>query len=274
MNTSVLLPAKCVKCHGHHGTIQAYKNCQRGDTQQCMSITPHGSHQNPVTGLTCTGYTPPVAPVMSEPDAGWRSKWVTKPQRELVKKLGGDVGRTFRAGQTRGTVSDYINELKAGTATVTDPMKAPNRTKTSIPMDFLMAVPDGYYASRPDSDHEYTFFRVSHPKSGQFKDAMKIQTQHGPDLHLFMVIWPSGSLTVYDKRWEDDFLLVTVDTNGCALAYARKLKHCCRCNTELTDPRSRWYGIGPDCEKKYDGETLIRIVDETRGPWKPGMDVD
>jgi len=273
--SSLMLPAKCAGCKGHHASVAAYQSCQRGELKQCIEASPHGRHTNPVTGLTCVGIAAlPAPPVATEPDAGWRSKWVTPAQRDLVKKLGGDVNRTYRAGQNRGTVSDYINELKAGTATVTDPMKAPNRSKTIIPMEFLMQVPDGYYASRPDSDHEYTFFRVSHPKSGNMKGAMKIQTQHGPDLDLFMVIWPSGSLTVYDKRWEDDFLLVTVDTNGCAIAYAKKLGKCCRCNTELTDARSRWYGIGPDCEKKYGGEDIIRIVDETKGPFKYGNDID
>lgn len=273
MSTLNLHKIKCAHCKGSHSSVGEVKDCARG-IKQCMSIAEHEQHTNPVTGLTCPGYTPAPSKMTERPALDWRNKWVTPKQRDEVKRLGGDVGRTYRAGQNRGTVSDYIDQLKKGTATVTDPMKAPNRTKTSIPMEFLTSVPDGYYASRPDSDHEYTFFRVSHPKSGQYKDTMKIQTQHGPDLDLFMVIWPSGALTVYDKRWEDDFLLVTVDQKGCAIAYAEKIGRCCLCGTELTDARSRWYGIGPDCEKKkFRAADIIRIVEETKGPFRYGADV-
>jgi hypothetical protein len=102
---------------------------------------------------------------------------------------------------------------------------------------------------------------------------LKIQTQHGPELKLFMVVWPSGSLTVYNKVPEDDFLLVCVDPNGTGLAYAMKIGKCCLCGTELTDPRSRWYGVGPDCEKnKSRAAVIIRTVEETKGVFRYGAD--
>jgi hypothetical protein len=59
-----------------------------------------------------------------------------------------------------------------------------------------------------------------------------------------------------------------VDPNGCALSYAEVLGHCCKCGKELTDPRSRWYGIGPDCEKR--NANHIRLVDESKGVFVHG----
>ena len=41
------------------------------------------------------------------------------------------------------------------------------------------------------------------------------------------------------------------------------------CGKTLTDERSRWYGIGPDCETRY--EESILESDQDRGPFVPSV---
>jgi hypothetical protein len=246
----------------------------------------HGTHSAVWEVRACAGApapTPPPPPVSTGP--AWRDKEVTSAQEYKVKALGGDVA--YAKTLTRGTCSDYIGQLMfnptpvaspepapavVAKATAEDPIRsAPNRVKSKIPMDFLRSVPDGYYAARPDSNHHFTFFRVSRPTKGHYKDTLKIQTQHGPDLKLFMVIWPDDRLEIHNLVPEDDFLFVTVDPNGTGMAYAQELQRCTLCGTELTDARSRWYCVGPDCEKKYArAQIIMRNVEETKGPFKYG----
>lgn len=148
---------------------------------------------------------------------------------------------------------------------------APNRVATKIPMMFLEDLRDGYYAARQQDDHAYTFFRVSRPKRGLYKGCLKIQTQHGPDYQLVMVVRPDQSVTVFNFAVEDELMIVCLDQPNCAFAYAEKMEACMRCNTELTDERSRYYGIGPECEKHW--PHMIELVDLKKGPYVPGADL-
>jgi hypothetical protein len=147
---------------------------------------------------------------------------------------------------------------------------APNRVKTSIPIDLLMKLKDGYYAATQTDENAMTFFRVSRPKSGQYKGSVKIQTQHGPDYKMMMEIWGDGErVYLHNTAVEDDLLLVCVDPNEANIKYANKLGRCCKCNTELTDARSRYFGIGPDCEKRH--PEIVEIIEDIRGPFKHGF---
>jgi hypothetical protein len=274
-----------IKHYDHsHGSVEEVKACSgiarwpqpatpAVPQKQCMSNVPHGPHTN--AAGHCKGYKV------------WRFDPVTEPQIEMVRKKGGDVA--YAKGLKKGTCSDYIESLIKGTAvpqpqvqpqvqsgpqSEPDPdprTSAPNRKTTKVPLPMLKAVDSGYYASRPDSNTPYTFFRISRPKptsKSKFRGALKIQTQHGPELRTDMVLWPSGQISVYDKRMEDDLLLVVVDPHGCARAYAAELGRCCRCNTELTDERSRFYGIGPECEKYW--PHIIAEVEAEKGTFKFG----
>lgn len=146
----------------------------------------------------------------------------------------------------------------------------PNRRQTKIPLGFLESLRDGYYATRLSSDDEYTFFRVSRPKIGRYQNHIKIQTQHGPDYELMMVVYPDKSVIVYDFKVEDELMLVCVTPYESNIAYAAKIGKCMRCNTELTDARSRHYGIGPECEKHW--PWIIEAVEDRKGPFVPGND--
>lgn len=53
-------------------------------------------------------------------------------------------------------------------------------------------------------------------------------------------------------------------------AYGQDAHRCGDCNRELKHPRSKHYGIGPECETKPENQYLIEIVDEANGglPWE------
>lgn len=207
---------------------------------------------------------PPPATVASSGLAGDR---VTQRQLDFIRDLGGDV--QLAVNYTKRGASLYIERLKKEQKKTVQ-QAAPNRQTTKIPLAMLHDVPDGYYATRQDSTRPYTFFRISRPKSGNFKGALKIQTQHGPDYKLALVVYPGDRVYWSNMAVEDDLLLVVVDKNGCAIAYAEKIGRCMRCNTELTDERSRWYGIGPECEKHW--PHMIDLINDRKGEYHPGWE--
>jgi hypothetical protein len=148
--------------------------------------------------------------------------------------------------------------------------KAPvsNAPTSKIPISMLKSLPNGYYAARQSSEEDWNFFRVSRPTKNEYKGCVKVQTQHGPNLKLALVLWPSEKVSLHNPRVENDMLLCSVDPNGCGMNYAEVLKHCCKCGKDLTDPRSRWYGIGPDCEKRH--EDHIERINESKGVFVHG----
>lgn len=199
-------------------------------------------------------YWPP-APVYT-PAA---TRLATAKQIAFIGKLGGD--KVYASTLSVEAASDYIKTLK----------KQENRPAmiTKIPIPMLQTVPDGRYATRMDSDQPYKFFRISRPKSGNYKGCIKVQTQHSEAYQLMMVVRPSGSVEVYDLRAEEELLLVLVDPSGAGIAYGEELGHCMRCGRELTDERSRWYGIGPECEKS--NQHIIDLVDDRKGSFRLGV---
>ena len=133
-----------------------------------------------------------VAPV-SPPVEG-----ATHRQVQYVGTLGGD--QDYAAGLTKKTCSDYINSLLAkGKKPVTAPTPAPApapvpsyrttvyRQERTKRQDFILGllpgIPDGYFAVSPDgSDAKVSFIRVKRPKSGEYKNCVKVQTQHSEQL--------------------------------------------------------------------------------------------
>lgn len=222
----------CGKCHNKHSSVEEVRHC-------------HLDVPAPVAYMT-TGYA-------------------TKKQIKYVSDLDGDVKWTTTL--TTKEASNYIKRLIArGKTVTTNPIKAaPNRQTTIVPLEMLLSVPEGRYAVRPDSNSKHTFFRVSRPKTGNLKGSFKLQTQHGEDYKLCLVVYPSGSLNWYDMSVEDDMALMVVNTSGAAIEYGQVIGRCCRCGKELTDERSRYFGIGPECEKAW--PHIIDIVTDTRGAY-------
>jgi hypothetical protein len=113
------------------------------------------------------------------------------------------------------------------------------------------------------------FFRVKvNKKKGNVKT---IQQAHGSVTGLTYTpshaLWPSGKITVYNWSNEDPISIVLADPHSAALLFAQHIGRCMRCNAALTDERSRWYGIGPECEK--DWPWVVPSVDENKGQYRP-----
>lgn len=142
----------------------------------------------------------------------------------------------------------------------------------TTPIEMIKTLRDGRYAVRPDSNTPYMFIRVTRPKRGNHRGALKIQTQHSEAYKDCIIIWPSGQVSVYDKRVDERLLLLVVDPVTASRNYGKELGRCCSCGRELTDERSRWYSIGPECEKHW--PEIINLTDEEHGhSYYPGCNV-
>lgn len=200
----------------------------------------------------------------SAPSTAFNTRMVTEAQLDFITKLGGDP--SYAGNLSRRDASAYIDNLKKRNARMTQ--DAPNRIKTKIPMDMLKGIQPGYYAMRKDENTPYRFYRVSLPKTGRFKGMMKIQSQHSEAYNMVMSLHlPTDSLRWYNMSCEDDILMLAVNQRACAVEYGQHIGRCCRCNKELTDERSRWFGIGPECEQHW--PHVLDMVADTKGDYVP-----
>lgn len=239
MSGAISLAIRCGRCGGRHCTVHEVKICY-GMIPQTVRIM---TSPNPVQ-------------VVTQPR-------VSERQIEYIFDLGGDT--TYALTLTRKEASNYIDLLKRK-AQMVNPYTNANKLQTKVPIGLLLSTPDGRYAVRPDSDTPYTFFRISRPKSGLLKGTLKVQTQHSESYKLTMVVYSEERVVVYDTRRDEQLKLVLVDPNGAGIAYGRELGRCMRCGKELTDERSRWYSIGPECEKH--APHIIDIVNDSRGSFE------
>lgn len=123
-------------------------------------------------------------------------------------------------------------------------------------------LPKGYYAVQADEDKPVQFIRVSFPQTGTYRGYQKVQSQHGDRLENGVLIDPRGRVHVRRAAVLEAGMLIVADPIGAAIRYALLIGNCCRCNATLTDARSRYYGIGPECEGYWPGFT--ERVDEMR----------
>lgn len=167
------------------------------------------------------------------------------------------------AGRTR----PYAAPSSVGVTQPTPPTPQPEHTPaTSVPLGMLAETPDGYYAVRLDDSDPYRFLRIKRPTTGRRKGLIQVQTKHSDDLKLMMLFRPAAEshngrdwVQVYQPFVERHLILAMVDPYGARMAFARELNRCCICGKDLTDERSRHYGIGPDCEKRF--PDIIQQVD-------------
>lgn len=139
-------------------------------------------------------------------------------------------------------------------------------------IELLEKVPDGYFAVREEEGSPITFLRVSRPTYGMKKDCLKIQTQHAEALDEKWIRWPDGRIYVYSRTIEEVMLILITSYKEAARLYGKELGKCARCNTELTDARSRWLSIGPDCETYWPWFVLERLHEaEENGEEVPGF---
>ena len=121
-----------------------------------------------------------------------------------------------------------------------------------------------YYAARVDDNSPYEFFRISRPVKGKWAGVLKIQTIHGDKLEMFLVIRPDGSHWAVEHkrtRFEEALTMVVVDPRYAQKKFGEIKRRCCNCGKGLTDDRSLWYGIGPECEQ-FRQDIIALVIDE------------
>lgn len=165
---------------------------------------------------------------------------------------------TPRTSEPVSTMPDQEPELP-----LTKVMTPKERLTPMLPL--LVNVKDGYYAAEIGDGryNDLKFFRVSRPKTGQYAGTTKIQWQIADNWRIAILVRANGTYWKPNDApamAEDYVLAIMVDATGCARRYAKEIDKCCRCNTSLTDERSRHYGIGPECEKHW--PHIIQLVDE------------
>ena len=222
---------------------------------------------------------PTVTPTFTPPPVDW-TIWYPKdghrPRRpegmsswaqiDYISDLGGDVLRAYSmTGGRGGTASRYIDQLRAQLKTKPKESSVESDPRLDLIKGMLDMIPDGYYAVQEYEGAHIHFLRIKRPpvNTKTYGGALKVQTQHGPRLELEAVLWPSGKWSIYKHGVIPQLMLLVPDHQGAAMRYAKKLNHCMRCNTELTDPRSRHYGIGPECEQKNGWGWVIPSVDDS-----------
>jgi hypothetical protein len=135
----------------------------------------------------------------------------------------------------------------------------------------LLATKDGRYAVKMGPDDPFRFIRLSRPKNGKSKGFLKIQTQHSEALAPAASIRLDGSGRYVQQRDLLPYLRMLVcDPTTAAMDYGRAMRRCSRCGIRLTDDRSRWFSIGPECEKYW--PEIIGMVLDKRGPYVPGWE--
>lgn len=261
-----------IQCsNGHvHTSVEDVKRC-------------YGLASAPAATVPASSGHPATAP-------GVPVTYASPRQLSFIADLGGDP--LLCRGYTHSEASKVIDNLlvaKGRKARMTEAAPAPtpaptpepdqpwkSTTETKVFLPMLDSLPDGYYAWTPDIDANVTFLRVKrYPSSAKnrFAGSVLVQTQHSDELLPAWVLWPSKRISRY-RNGRNNFDIETVinalivDYRACAMRYAQLKGNCCICNKELTDPRSRHYGIGPDCEKTH-GWVITEVDENNDGvPWE------
>jgi hypothetical protein len=212
--------------------------------------------------------TPLLDPISGNPRPA-RGATVTQPQIDYIANLGGDPLAASR--MSRKQASDNITMLqrlakaKERSMTHTPPQRS---ASTKVVVAMIDRLGDGYYAWTPTDDSAVTFLRVKRHKDtakNQFAGSLTVQTQHSDTLMWAWQLRPDGRVSRFRNGQrnfdiEDIINGLIVDPRTAQIRYSRLKGNCCICNKDLTDPRSRHYGVGPECEKSH-GD-IIADVDE------------
>ena len=222
--------------------------------------------------------TPATAPVSTTKLPGISPYGITDSQfNYAVKILGGDEFRALRMNKSEASayIKQLLRDKKRGTSVSTPSAPAPatripwTPTPKPPPDPRLMMVkgildtgmvPDGYFATQSEDGAPVTFIRLSHPKRNKYAGSLKIQSQHGPRLETDAILWSSGNWSVNRSSIIDPMISLVTDFRSCAMRYSKLIGKCCRCNSPLTDDKSRHYGIGPICDQVW--TWVIEMIDD------------
>lgn len=245
------------------------------DILVCYGLVPKHAVENNKLGAGFGWSGPHATPARppSTPPAATRGalRPATESQVWKVGQLGGDVAAA-KLMNIRDC-SEYIEKLINGKATppvivpakVTPPIK---KEKKTLEYDLLDLLQKGYYAIQTEANQPWKFFYVSRPTSGNYKGTIKVQQQHGSGygqrFSLVYIGYTNTKNTIcFSDKLEEEVLILISSQQQAMRNYSEQMKRCCRCNAELTDARSLWYGIGPECEKSNPG--LIEDIGLEKG---------
>jgi hypothetical protein len=152
---------------------------------------------------------------------------------------------------------------------------AVNPQAPGFQIDYRMVnmIKSGRYAVRADDQAPYVFLRVSRPTTGRQKGYLKIQTKHSENLITRLLFDKTGRLEshktgrVQGQTLQELLTLVMLDQAEASFNYAQELEQCGYCGRDLTDKRSRWLGIGPECEKKLGAQHILNYALEKKGEY-------
>lgn len=240
---------RCGKCSNAHESVEQVKACYAG------TLSVPASEPVPVAAVSAPSYAGESV------SYGYRATLPVSPRQAWkIRSLGGNPAEVHSLAEASALIDHLLG--KAGVQSVTYSRPAP--PPTLIPLELLNVIPEGRFATRPDSETPYTFVRITKPTKGKFVGAVKVQTQHGDVLDMALTYYPESG---HYRFWRDKasceafMLLLIVDYQQAMIQYGREIGRCCVCGKTLTDERSRHYGIGPECEK-FNSWVIDRVDEE------------
>ncbi|AXH68146.1 hypothetical protein SEA_TEATEALATTE_89 [Gordonia phage Teatealatte] len=260
-------------------------------------VCPHclGDGKVEVTSPTRVRITfgpPPPAPLKP-----WQTRPATQRQLDAVERMAAERDLDYELPKLGWQASNLIS-MMGGMKKPTpppqpqpafepppepapDPEPAAQKVYDPLPLMMVSQITDGRYAITADDNTETIFLRkVTHKadaKNTRMAGATVLQHRIAEDWNSHTVYWPSGQVSQYSNSYKNTILpeawaQVFVDPQGAAHRFAEREHRCCSCGTNLTDARSRHYGIGPECEKAR--PDVIGWVNDNVGPFVPGAEQD
>lgn len=202
----------------------------------------------------------------------WKHDPATNAQLNFIRSLSERTGYEpdMSLIRTKGDASRMIDWLKKQPAGAGS--KARTVDEDILPKRMLDRIDEGRYAVLNDDGNQWIFLRVSRPKSGKERGCTKIQTQHSDSLVTQLLIASDGRIIkrrhsrVHGTHLKDILVQLFATQRQAAMEYGQRIERCCRCGRELTDNRSAWYGIGPECEEHW--PWIIDLVHDTKGAYQ------
>lgn len=146
----------------------------------------------------------------------------------------------------------------------------------TLPIELVFDIREANYAV-PRGDNGFDFVRIARIRpyrNGRRRSnegSVVLSTQHSETWVKRFMFTPDMralQLSSYGGEWASAVLArILVNPTRTASSYGHELGRCCRCGKKLTDDRSRWYGIGPECEKVW--PEILYELDDEKGPF-PG----
>lgn len=195
----------------------------------------------------------------------------TERQLDYIKDLSVKKGiKGVQTPETFSAASRTIDYLKGQ-----PDAKNPERPGPVISFMATNLIKDGRYAVRTDDDNkQHVFVRVSRPKTGSYKGMLMVQTQHSEGYIRRLVMSLTNHKTMYQytrpiqgQSLADVISAIIIDPQKAAFDYAMAQGECCRCGRKLTDDRSAYLGVGPECEKYLPG--YVAWVEDQKGAYRP-----